>query len=65
MPWLILEFVRLLLKLILVIATIVVWAVNMSAEDDTSYIIASGIIAAATLGILVYQSREKTDNGGK
>ncbi len=50
LPWIVIEFVRLFIMLGLFVMTIIVWAVYMGAEEDSSYIIATGVIGAAVLG---------------
>ncbi len=50
LPWIVVEFVRLFIMLGLFVMTIIVWAVYMGAEEDSSYIIATGVIGAAVLG---------------
>ena len=50
MPWIILEFVRLLAKLIIFVMVIIVWAVYLEENADESYLIATGVMGAATIG---------------
>jgi len=44
MPWIVIEFIRLFVSLLLIVLTIVLWAVYMDANADTTFIIALGVI---------------------
>ena len=50
LPWIVMEFVRLFAKLIFFIMVIIVWAIYMGEGEDTSNIIATGVIGAAVMG---------------
>ena len=43
---------RLVAKLIIFVMVIIVWAVYLGENEDTSYLIATGVIGAAALGLL-------------
>ena len=55
------EFVRLFAKLIFFIMVIIVWAIYMGEGEDTSNIIATGVIGAAVMG--TYQNTKITFPG--
>ena len=50
LPWLVLDFIRLAAKLIIFVMVIIVWAVYMGENEDSSYIVATGVLGAAALG---------------
>lgn len=54
LPWMIAEFIRLFAKLIFFIMVIIVWAIYMGEGQDTSYIIATGVIGAAVMAFFYY-----------
>ena len=58
LPWIVMEFVRLFAKLIFFIMVIIVWAIYMGEGEDTSNIIATGVIGAAVMG--TYQNTKIT-----
>ena len=49
MPWIVLEFIRLFIKLLLLILTIVLWVIFMDQNADTTFIIAIGVIGTLFL----------------
>jgi len=54
LPWIILEFIRLLFKTVILILVIILWAVNMSEGADTSNLIATSVIGAVILAFYFY-----------
>jgi len=54
LPWIILEFIRLLFKTVILILIIILWAVNMSEGADTSNLIATSVIGAVILAFYFY-----------
>lgn len=54
LPWIILEFVRLVAKLIIFVMVIIVWAVYLEENADESYLIATGVMGAATIAFFFY-----------
>ena len=46
------EFTRLATKLIIFVMVIIVWAVYLEENADESYLIATGVMGAATIGKL-------------
>ena len=50
LPWIIVEFTRLAAKLIIFVMVIIVWAVYLEENADESYLIATGVMGAATIG---------------
>ena len=56
MPWIVLEFIRLFIKLLLLILTIVLWVIFMDQNADTTFIIAVGVIGTLFLSNFPYLS---------
>lgn len=54
LPWIIMEFMRLVLMLTLFVMTIIIWAVYMEETADSSILIATGVIGAACLAFFFY-----------
>jgi len=54
LPWLVLDFIRLAAKLIIFVMVIIVWAVYMGENEDSSYIVATGVLGAAALAFFFY-----------
>jgi len=54
LPWIIIEFIRLIAKLATLILVIILWAVNMNEGADTSYLIATSVIGAALMAFYFY-----------
>lgn len=44
MPWIVVEFIRLFVSILLIVLTIVLWVIYMDASADTTFIIALGVI---------------------
>jgi len=54
LPWIILEFIRLIFKTVILVLVIILWAVNMSEGADTSNLIATSVIGAVILAFYFY-----------
>lgn len=49
MPWICLEFVRLAGTTIALVIVLILWGVYMTENDDTSLLIATGVLGVAVL----------------
>jgi len=53
-PWIILEFLRVFAEMICTVIGIIIWAVYMDDAEDTSYMIAAGIISMMFMAMFFY-----------
>lgn len=49
MPWIILEFVRLAATTVALVIVLILWGVYMTENDDTSLLIATGVLGVAVI----------------
>jgi len=54
LPWIILEFIRLIMKVVILVLVIILWAVNMSEGSDSSNLIATSVIGAVVMAFYFY-----------
>lgn len=54
LPWIIIEFIRLFTKVALLVLVIILWAVNMKENADTSNLIATSVIGSVILAFYFY-----------
>lgn len=54
LPWIIMEFIRLFIKIVILVLVIILWAVNMNDGDDSSNLIATGVIGAVIVAFYFY-----------
>jgi len=54
LPWMILEFIRILIMVVCTVIAIIIWAVYMDDSQDTSYMIAAAIILMMLMAMFFY-----------
>jgi len=54
LPWMILEFIRIFVMVVCTVIAIIIWAVYMDDTEDTSYMIAAGIISMIFMAMFFY-----------